>query len=161
MKFIKKLRNFLRLETSQKLMLLEAFYYLGYGRVFKALPFSKVAPTLGERMKETSFSSNTYDHVVLKNISNSIYMMSKYTFWESQCLVKAVAGMKMLERRHIGGTLYLGTAKDENGKLIAHAWLRSGSIYVTGSEGMEKFTEIGRFSKEFDSKESGKGNNGT
>ncbi|PGT76784.1 lasso peptide biosynthesis B2 protein [Priestia megaterium] len=161
MKFIKKLRNFLRLETSQKLMLLEAFYYLGYGRVFKALPFSKVAPTLGERMKETSFSSNTYDHVVLKNISNSIYMMSKYTFWESQCLVKAVAGMKMLERRHIGGTLYLGTAKDENGKLIAHAWLRSGSIYVTGSEGMEKFTEIGRFSKEFDSKESRKGNNGT
>ncbi|MGW9103182.1 lasso peptide biosynthesis B2 protein [Priestia megaterium] len=161
MKFIKKLRNFSRLETSQKLMLLEAFYYLGYGRVFKALPFSKVAPTLGERMKETSFSSNTYDHVVLKNISNSIYMMSKYTFWESQCLVKAVAGMKMLERRHIGGTIYLGTAKDENGKLIAHAWLRSGSIYVTGSEGMEKFTEIGRFSKEFDSKESRKGNNGT
>ena len=39
--------------------------------------------------------------------------MSRYTFWESQCLVKAIAGMKMLERRHIESTLYLGTAKDE------------------------------------------------
>ena len=161
MKFIKKVRNFLRLETSQKLLLLEAFYYLGYGRVFKALPFSKVAPTLGERMKETSFSSHTNDHAVLKKISSAIYTMSRYTFWESQCLVKAVAGMKMLERRHIEGTLYLGTAKDENGKLIAHAWLRSGSIYVTGSEGMEKFIEVGKFSKKFDSRESRKRNNGT
>ncbi|NGY80490.1 lasso peptide biosynthesis B2 protein (plasmid) [Bacillus megaterium] len=154
MKFIKKLRNFLRLETSQKLLLLEAFYYLGYGRVFKSLPFSKVAPILGDRMKETSFSPNTYDHVVLNNISHAIHMMSKYTFWESQCLVKAVAGMKMLERRHIESTLYLGTAKDKNGKLIAHAWLRSGSIYVTGSEGMERFTVVGKFSKRIKVKKS-------
>lgn len=154
MKFIKKVRNFLRLENGQKLLLLEAFYYLGYGRVFKALPFSKVVSTLGEHMKETSFSSNGHDHVELKNVSNAIYMMSSYTFWESQCLVKAVAGMKMLERRHIESTLYLGTAKDKNGKLIAHAWLRSGSIYVTGSEGMDKFTVVGKFSKKINIKKS-------
>ena len=154
MKFIKRVRNFLRLETSQKLLLLEAFYYLGYGRVFKALPFSKVVPTLGEHMEETSFSSNNYDHVVLKNISNAIYLMSNYTFWESQCLVKAVAGMKMLERRHIESTLYLGTAKDNNGKLIAHAWLRSDSIYVTGSEEMDKFTVVSKFSKRINIKKS-------
>ena len=154
MKFIKKVRNFLRLEINQKFLLLEAFYYLGYGRIFKSLPFSKVAPTLGEHMKETSFSSDTYNNLILKNISNAIYMMSKYTFWESQCLVKAVAGMKMLERRRIESTLYLGTAKDKNGKLIAHAWLRSGSIYVTGSEGMEQFTVVGKFSKKVNIKKS-------
>ena len=65
--------------------------------------------------------------------------MSKYTFWESQCLVKAIAAMKMLERRNIESTLYLGTARDESGKMIAHAWLRSGPFYITGAEGMEKF----------------------
>ena len=47
--------------------------------------------------------------------------------------------MKMLERRKIESTLYLGTAKDENGKMIAHAWLRSGPFYITGAEGMERF----------------------
>ena len=58
--------------------------------------------------------------------------MSRYTFWESQCLVKAIAGMKMLEKRNIESTLYLGTAKDEKGELIAHAWLRSGLFLCIG-----------------------------
>ncbi|WP_430487971.1 lasso peptide biosynthesis B2 protein [Priestia flexa] len=152
MKLIKKTRSFLRLETSEKILLLEAFYYLGYGRIFKALPFSRVAPTLGEPMTETSFSESTSDYVVLQNISKAIHRMSHYTFWESQCLVKAVAGMKMLERRQIESTLYLGTGKDKQGKLIAHAWLRSGSVYVTGSEGKEQFTVVGKFSKRMNNK---------
>lgn len=56
--------------------------------------------------------------------------MSRYTFWESQCLVKAIAGMKNARKRHIESTLYLGTAKDNHGELIAHAWLRSGSFML-------------------------------
>ena len=74
------------------------------------------------------------NRMILKNISQAIHIMSRYTFWESQCLVKAIAGMKMLERRKIESTLYLGTAKDENGKMIAHAWLRSGPFYITGQK---------------------------
>ncbi len=83
----------------------------------------------------------------LKNVANAIRIMSNYTFWESQCLVKAIAGMKMLERRHIDCTLYLGTARDEKGSMIAHAWLRSGNFYVSGAEGMERFTVVGMFAK--------------
>ena len=74
--------------------------------------------------------------------------MSRHTLWESQCLVKAIAGMKMLEKRNIESTLYLGMAKDEKGKLIAHAWLRSGAIYVSGAEVMERFTVVAKFAKE-------------
>lgn len=73
--------------------------------------------------------------------------MSKYTLWESQCLVKAIAGMMMLERRGIDSTIYLGTTRDEDGKMIAHAWLRSGPFYVSGSEGMKQFTVVGMFAK--------------
>ena len=46
--------------------------------------------------------------------------------------------MKMLEKRNIESTLYLGIAKDEKGELIAHAWLRSGPFYVSGAEVMEQ-----------------------
>ncbi len=152
MKLIKKAKNFLCLDTSQKLLLIEAFYYLAYGRILKALPFSKVTPMLGERMKESSMDEDSYETKTLRHISNAIYTMSRYTFWESQCLVKAFAGMKMLERRRIESTLYLGTGKDENGNFIAHAWLRSGSTYVTGSEGMERFTVVGNFSKTLNNK---------
>ena len=51
-------------------------------------------------MEETDldgFESKT----MIKHVSEAIHMMSKYTFWESQCLVKAIAGMKMLQRRQI------------------------------------------------------------
>ena len=74
-------------------------------------------------------------------------MMSRYTFWESQCLVKAIAAMKMLEKRQIESTLYLGTAKDETGNMIAHAWLRSGPFYITGVEEMKRFTVVSKFAK--------------
>ncbi|HZH61909.1 MAG TPA: lasso peptide biosynthesis B2 protein, partial [Metabacillus sp.] len=102
---------------------------------------------LGEHMKETSFEQILSNKKVLSSVSQAIHIMSRYTFWESQCLVKAIAAMKMLEKRNIESTLYLGTARDESGELIAHAWLRSGPYYITGSEGMEKFTVVGKFAK--------------
>ncbi|MCD1161139.1 lasso peptide biosynthesis B2 protein [Peribacillus frigoritolerans] len=147
MNITKKARNFLRLNFKTKLLLIEAFLHLGRARYLKSISFSKVAPSLGEQMKETSYTSNPSDKEVLASISRAIHIMSRYTFWESQCLVKAMAGMKMLEKRNIDSTLYLGTAKDENGELIAHAWLRSGPFYITGAEVMDKFTVVSKFAK--------------
>ena len=148
MNITKKARNFLRLNYKTKLLLIEAFLHLGRARYLKSISFSKVAPSLGEQMKETSYTSNSSNKVVLASISRAIHIMSRYTFWESQCLVKAMAGMKMLEKRNIDSTLYLGTAKDENGELIAHAWLRSGPFYITGAEVMDRFTVVSKFAKE-------------
>ncbi|PGK39345.1 stage V sporulation protein S [Bacillus anthracis] len=147
MNIVKRLRVFLALNMETKLLFLEAFIFLGWARVLKSITFSKVAPSLGDYMNETSVAQIQQQGDTLKKVSEAISIMSRYTFWESQCLVKAIAGMKMLEKRHIESTLYLGTAKDNNGELIAHAWLRSGSFYVTGSEGMEKFTVVGSFAK--------------
>ena len=148
MNILKKVRTFLRLNMKTKLLLIEAFIHLGRARYLKSIPFSKVAPSLGEQMKETSFTPNSSNKEDLASISKAIHIMSRYTFWESQCLVKAIAGMKMLEKRNIESTLYLGTAKDENGELIAHAWLRSGPFYISGAEVMERFTVVAKFAKE-------------
>ena len=97
-------------------------------------------------MNETKYELTVDQKAIAKKISSALYLMSQYTFWESECLVKAIAGMKMLERRGIESTLYLGTAKDETG-LIAHAWLRSGNYYVSGKEGNNKFTVVATFAK--------------
>lgn len=147
MKVVLKLKTFLKLDQKKKLMLIEAFLFLGWARILKILPFSKVAPSLGFLMKETSKKYHESNEDQIKNISNAIHIMSKYTLWESQCLVKAFAGMKMLEKRGIDSTLYLGTARDEKGKMIAHAWLRSGHLYISGAEGMENFTVVTMFAK--------------
>ena len=129
------------------LLFAEALLYLGWARILMRLPFSKVAPTLGVSMQETSHILEDAHRMALRQISSAIDVMSRHTFWESKCLVKAIAGMKMLSRRQIESTLYLGTAKDESAKMIAHAWLRSGHYYVTGKEGMERFTIVGKFAK--------------
>lgn len=135
-----------------KLLLIEAFILLGRARILKNSPFSQVAPSLGKHMEETAFSYDESNKKILNQISDVINMMSKYTFWESQCLVQAIAAMKMLERRQIESTIYLGTARDHSGKLIAHAWLRSGPFCITGSDGMEKFTVVSKFAKSIDCK---------
>lgn len=147
MNIVKKTQTFLRLNFKTKMLYIEAFLHLGRARYLKSISFSKVAPTLGEQMKESSYELIAADKEILANVSRAINIMSRYTIWESQCLVKAMAAMKMLEKRKIDSTLYLGTAKDENGGLIAHAWLRSGPFYITGAEVMDRFTVVSKFSK--------------
>ncbi|MGP4067337.1 lasso peptide biosynthesis B2 protein [Halobacillus sp. B29] len=144
---MKKLMTFLSMDTQMKKLLLESFYYLAWARFQKQGSFSKLSPTLGVHMKETSFEKDFVHKEMLSQISSALYLMSRYTFWESQCLVKALAAMKMLEKRNIESTLYLGTARGKDGKMVAHAWLRSGSFYVTGSEGIERYTVVGKFAK--------------
>ncbi|URT70230.1 lasso peptide biosynthesis B2 protein [Cytobacillus firmus] len=154
MKVLSKLNTFLFLGPKTKLLFLEAFLFLGWARILKMIPFKKVAPSLGDQMYETSVKYIAADNEKIKNVSHSIHIMSRYTFWESECLVKAIAAAKMLERRNIDSTLYLGTARDEDGTMIAHAWLRSGPFYVSGSEGIEKFTVVGMFARRISSNQS-------
>ncbi|WP_121662780.1 lasso peptide biosynthesis B2 protein [Metabacillus litoralis] len=145
---IGKFKVLMSLDLTTIGLLIEAFLYLGWARFqLMYLPFSKLALSLGVYMKETKVEDTESHNSKLKHIRHSIQVMSKYTFWESKCLVRAIAALKMLERRNIDSTLYLGTGTDENGKMIAHAWLRSGSMYVTGYEEMYRFTVTGKFAK--------------
>lgn len=130
-----------------KMLYLEAILYLGYARILVFLPFSKVAPSLGAEMTESSYFLENTDTVEVTEISKAVNNVSHHTFWESKCLVRAIAGMKMLERRKIDSTLYLGTGKDSSGKMIAHAWLRTGELYITGADVMNRFTVVGKFAK--------------
>lgn len=150
MDMLRRARTFFRLDMKTKLLFVEAYFHLARGRYLKTIPFSKVAPSLGEQMKETSFALILSNKGELARVSRAINLMSRYTFWESQCLVKAFAGMKMLEKRNIESTLYLGTARDEKGEMIAHAWLRSGPFYISGAEVMDRFTVVAKFAKETD-----------
>jgi hypothetical protein len=147
MTVINKIKVFMLLDMKIKLLFVEAFFFLGWARFLKSMSFSKIASSLGEHMRETTLEMDESNRKLLVNISQAVNMMSKYTLWESMCLVKAMAAMKMLERRKIDSTIYFGTAKDETGKLIAHAWLRCGPYYITGSEGMEEFVVVSKFAK--------------
>jgi len=142
---INKLLKFFTLDSKTMLLFAEACLYLGWGRILISVPFAKVAPALGVQMEETSSTARDSEKAELLKVHEAIRIMGEHTWWESLCLVRAIAALKMLERRRIESTLYLGTARDETGAMVAHAWLRSGPYYITGAEGMERFTVVGKF----------------
>ncbi|MFT9601159.1 lasso peptide biosynthesis B2 protein [Mesobacillus sp.] len=148
MRFSRIIRLFTRMTFTEIRLFLETFFILGLARFLIALPFSRISTFLGKHMDETPLNSNLSSVQIqqVKNIRHAIEIASKYTPWESKCLVKAITAMSMLKRRGIESTLYLGTAKEEGG-LIAHAWLRSGDFYVTGADVMKKFTVVAKFAK--------------
>ncbi|RYL92702.1 lasso peptide biosynthesis B2 protein [Sporolactobacillus sp. THM7-4] len=139
-------RTFFQAPGEMKHLYLEAYLNLAWARLLILLPFSKIAPSLGQRMGETPFVDRPEDQEELNHIGYAIQVMSRHTFWKSQCLVRAIAAMNMLHRRNIDCTLYLGLGKSDEG-MIAHALLRSGTRYITGGDVDLKFTIVGKFAK--------------
>ena len=65
--------------------------------------------------------------------------------WDAACLPQALAGHAMLRLRRIRGTVWLGLKNGERRELLAHAWLRAGTLVVTGDAGHRDYTRIARF----------------
>ena len=138
--------KFIKLPFKIKLVFIEAYIILGISRmILWRLRFPKVAVMLGKVNCESEFTNEGIDILQVKRISAAVTTMSKYTFWESKCLVQALAAKLMLRRRKLKATVYLGVAKDDKGSMSAHAWSRCGTIYVTGGDGSSHYTITNRF----------------
>jgi len=144
---MQRLGKFFRLSGGEKRLLLEAAFWL---TVFRAavsfVPFRVIAGFLGRKRGETAgtFPGPTGRGEVLA-VARALRVMGRSLPWESTCLVKAAAGKRMLSRRSIPATLYLGVARDGVNKVAAHAWLRSGDVILTGAEERQRYTVICTF----------------
>lgn len=96
-------------------------------------------------MREVSCEVSDIQVSKATRVGWAVNVMSKYTLWESKCLVKAMAAKFMLDRRKLKNTLYLGMGKDENGNLVAHAWIKSCGITLTGGANAGEFTVVSVF----------------
>lgn len=137
--------KFVRMPAAKRRLLLEALLCLGWARVLKAMPFARIAPSLGVPMRETPQMLAPAEERRVREISQAVRTVSRHTPWQSRCLVQAIAAQRMLARRRIACTLYLGTARDRQGRMVAHAWTRSGECYVTGAEERKWFTTVAIF----------------
>lgn len=86
---------------------------------------------LGE---ESSWDPQPEHERYLKWVAYQVRVSCEKTPWESKCLVQALTARKLLMRKKISCTLYLGVGKKDE-EMIAHAWLRSGPDYITGGDG--------------------------
>ena len=95
-------------------------------------------------MKESPFIDEN-ENTFINRVGWAIQIVSRYTPWESKCLVQAITGKILLRHRRLQNTMYLGVAKDKGDQMIAHAWLRSGNKLVTGGRNSSMFTVVAKF----------------
>lgn len=107
-------------------------------------PFKWIALFLGKRMVESSVSISVDEQANVQKIAKYIALISRYTPWQSTCLVQAVIGKLLLRYIGLSNTLYLGVGRIDD-KLVAHAWLRCGPLIVTGGIGYKHFNIVGKF----------------
>lgn len=144
---LRRVIKFFGLPWREQWLFIEAFCLTGVVRLaILLLPFRWMAPVLGKHMWESPMKEGVEKLEAARRVGRAVEMVSRYTPWESKCLVKAIAGKIMLRQHGIANTLYLGVGRDEGSGLIAHAWLRCGETMITGGHGQELFTIVGKFS---------------
>lgn len=130
-------------------LLLETLLLLGLMRVAILLfPFQRIARWLKMEPGEPQTGQiSKSQRVLAERIGWAIRAAAARTPWQSACLVQALVGMLMLQRRQLPGTLTLAVAK--NGIMpegfAAHAWLRCGDIILTGEGGHEQYKVLSTF----------------
>jgi len=142
-----KILRFIRLTGVERSLFIQgcliSFKHLVITTLF---PMRWYTNKLGLKGKETSFSINENDLVLVRRIEKAMRRVQKYFPIKVKCFPAALTAKTLLKKNNIQSTIYLGVKKSSNDKMIAHAWLRCGNIIVTGKEEMNNFTPLIYFS---------------
>ncbi len=140
------LRTLRSLSWADRGLLVEATLRLAAARMALLLvPFRLVSRHLGVPRRETAQDQG--DRALLRRVSWAIGAVSRRAPWRCKCMEQGIAAKMMLRRRRLANTLYLGVARGDQ-QIEAHAWLRSGTVYVTGGAGRERFSVVSTFADE-------------
>ena len=142
----KSLRGFFQKNPWKKETLLAYYYSAKFRMEIWLLPAGRMKKTWGREDRESAETESVESYRQATRISRIVNKVCDKTPWESKCLVRALTAQRLLYRRGLPSTLYLGCGM-EDGKMVAHAWLRCGEFYVTGGDG-SGYTTVARFYRE-------------
>jgi hypothetical protein len=136
--------QFARLPAGDRVLLVEASVALSVaGLRLRVSPFARIAERLGRHMAETADTEDSVKVATARRIRWAVETSARHLPWKPVCLPQALAAKRMLARRGIPSTLYLGV--DSARQLDAHAWVRVGRVIVTGGPREERFTVVSTF----------------
>jgi len=140
-------QRFFKLNRAERLLFIQAYFLIIiYSLYIVFTPKRIVFKSLGLKGVESSFDNINGTTDEISQIEKSIRRAVNFLPWTTKCFARAITAKRILQRKQIPSTIYLGVAKEGGNKMIAHAWLRCGNIIVTGKEEMKKFTPIIYFS---------------
>ena len=141
-------RRFLARPAGDRRLLVEALVALAVARAMTfCLPFRRVAGILGRIGAESPAGVPAAQEDFARRIGWAVAAMARFVPWDGRCLSQAIAGRRMLGRRGIPCTVYLGVGEDpgQPGSNQFHAWLRCGSRFVTGGEPRSRYQVLVQF----------------
>jgi hypothetical protein len=145
--FTTRLHKMAALSWADRWLLFQVFVLLGVARLaLRVIPFRRLARYLGSLQTETPLDALPAQLAQARRVGLAIARVSPYTPWKSNCLPQALVAKYWLRRRRIPTTLYLGVALNKpegpamRPEMEAHAWLRCGTLIVTGERSHERFT---------------------
>ena len=128
----KGFRKLGELPWNEQMLFSEAwFMHLTTGLILKVIPFRWI-PRFFASPKSKVQSPKSQ---VIELIRNAIQRAGKVSPWRNRCLVSSLAGRCMLRRRKIESQISLGMAKDNEGRTVAHAWIKSGDVELVERSG--------------------------
>lgn len=142
------LGRFVRRPVAEQWRLLSAWILLGFSRaLIVAIPFRHIAPVLGRRSSELAGVQHVTppQQTQARVIGEIIQRAARHTPWDANCFAQAITARVLLGAKRIPHTLHFGVARDERGRLEAHAWVCAGQTYVTGGKVCARFTVVGSF----------------
>ncbi|MBN1892588.1 MAG: lasso peptide biosynthesis B2 protein [Clostridiales bacterium] len=144
-----RITRFLSRPSLDKRLFSEAFFGHAKSRLMVATrPFSKIAAALGTANFETGDKTLEENRQLIYRISWAVRAAADHTPWASKCLVQVMTAKRMMKKRGIESTVYLGLKKKDGKDMAAHAWIRSGDVYLTGVKGKRTFTVVSVYGDE-------------
>ncbi|WP_066384674.1 lasso peptide biosynthesis B2 protein [Anabaena sp. CA = ATCC 33047] len=125
---MKRLLKFLFLNHSDRLLLINTFLLLLFVNLgLWLLPFSQLR-TLLNKINQPNISVN---QTTIGKIIWAVDVSTKFVPG-AKCLARALTCQVLMTRRGYSPELRIGVAKDEQGKLEAHAWIENQGKVVIG-----------------------------
>ena len=103
------------------------------------IPFSKIKHVLGNPNIESKTECSEETAIYLRKVQTALRLCNKYTPWETECYTLALTGKILLKRKNIISTLYFGFRKNKKDEYEGHAWLRSGSVIISGNKNLPTY----------------------
>ncbi len=147
---LKKISSLWHLPWCEKIWLTLLYPLSGVIRfTILTMRFSWLAPLLGQHHKNYQLSPLVSQPMLQRawRIGRIVELTSRYTPWQSKCLVQAIMVRILLGYYRIPYVMHLGTrlTKNASAPMKAHAWVKVGPWIIVGREGHQAFTIVSSF----------------
>ena len=151
MRLGRSINAFLRAPAARRRLALEAGWELVRARIDTLRPARHYTARLGV-LNASAVEADPAQIALAEEIGHVVMVAAKFMPFRAKCLQQVLACRRMLNRRGVPATVYLGLS-EENGAPVgpeavrsAHAWIASGGRIVNGDHELDRYVVVGAFS---------------